>query len=29
VTYYQCGNSYYTQAYSSSGPIYMPVQPPR
>ena len=28
VTYYQCGNTYYTQAFGSSGPIYMPVQPP-
>ena len=29
VTYYQCGQSYYMQAYGSSGPIYMPVQPPK
>ena len=28
VTYYQCGNTYYMQAYGSSGPIYMPVPPP-
>lgn len=28
VTYYQCGTQYYVQAYSSSGPIYMPVAAP-
>lgn len=28
VTYYQCGNTYYMQAYGSAGPIYMPVPPP-
>ncbi len=28
VTYYQCGTTYYMQAYGSSGPIYMPVPPP-
>lgn len=28
VTYYQCGQSYYTQAYGPSGPFYMQVQPP-
>ena len=28
ITYYRCGGSYYMQAYGSSGPIYMPVQPP-
>jgi hypothetical protein len=28
VTYYQCGNNWYMQAYGSSGPIYMPVPPP-
>ena len=28
VTYYQCGNTYYLQAYGGSGPIYMPVPPP-
>jgi hypothetical protein len=28
VTYYQCGSSWYTQAYGSNGVIYMPVAPP-
>jgi Meckel syndrome type 1 protein len=28
VTYFRCGQSYYTQAYGPSGPVYMPVQPP-
>jgi Meckel syndrome type 1 protein len=28
VTYYSCGHSYYVQAYGSSGPTYMPVEPP-
>lgn len=28
VTYYQCGQQYYVEAYGGSGPIYMPVQPP-
>ena len=28
VTYYQCGQTYYMQAYGSGGPIYMPVPPP-
>lgn len=28
VTYFQCGQSYYMQAYGSAGPIFMPVQPP-
>ncbi|MGZ8159288.1 MAG: hypothetical protein ACXWT4_10815 [Methylobacter sp.] len=28
VTYYQCGSSWYTQAYSNNGVIYMPVPPP-
>jgi len=28
VTYYQCGNDYYMQAYGSTGRIYMPVPPP-
>lgn len=28
VTYYACGQSYYIQAYSPSGPTYMPVQAP-
>jgi hypothetical protein len=28
VTYYQCGSSWYTQAYGSSGVMYMPVPPP-
>ncbi len=28
VTYYQCGSTWYTQAYSSAGPIYTPVPPP-
>jgi hypothetical protein len=28
VLYYQCGSQYYTEAYGSSGPIYMPVSPP-
>lgn len=28
VTYYQCGQTYYMQAYGSAGPIYMPVPPP-
>ena len=29
VTYYQCGQQYYVQAYGSGGPIYMPTQPPK
>lgn len=29
VTYYRCDQSYYMQAYGSSGPVYMPVQPPK
>ena len=29
VTYYQCGQQYYVQAYGGSGPIYMPTQPPK
>lgn len=28
VTYYQCGATWYTQAYGSSGVIYMPVPAP-
>lgn len=28
VTYYQCGTSWYTQAYGSTGVIYTPVPPP-
>ena len=28
VTYYQCGSSWYTQAYGNSGVTYMPVPPP-
>jgi hypothetical protein len=28
VTYYQCGDTFYMQAYGSAGPIYMPVAPP-
>jgi hypothetical protein len=28
VTYYQCGSTWYTQAYGNSGVIYMPVPPP-
>lgn len=28
VTYYQCGTSWYTQAYGNGGVIYMPVPPP-
>jgi hypothetical protein len=28
VTYYQCGQTYYVQAYGGDGPIYMPVPPP-
>jgi Meckel syndrome type 1 protein len=28
VTYFVCGQTYYVQAYGSSGPMYMPVQPP-
>jgi hypothetical protein len=28
VTYYQCGQTYYVQAYGGEGPIYMPVPPP-
>jgi hypothetical protein len=28
VTYYQCGSTWYTAAYGSSGVIYMPVSPP-
>ena len=28
VTYHQCGQTYYMQAYGSSRPIYMPVPPP-
>ena len=29
ITYYQCGQQYYVQAYGGSGPIYMPTQPPK
>ena len=29
VTYYQCGQTYYVQAYGGSGPIYMPVPAPQ
>ena len=29
VTYCQCGQTYYVQAYGGSGPIYMPVPPPQ
>jgi hypothetical protein len=28
VTYYQCGASWYTQAYGSNGAIYTPVPAP-
>jgi hypothetical protein len=28
MTYYQCGQTYYVQAYGGDGPIYMPVPPP-
>ena len=28
VTYYQCGSSWYTQAYGNNGVIYTPVPPP-
>jgi Meckel syndrome type 1 protein len=28
VTYYQCGQTYYMQAYGSAGPVYMAVPPP-
>jgi hypothetical protein len=28
VTYYQCGTSWYTQAYGPNGPIYTPVPAP-
>jgi len=28
VTYYQCGTTWYTQAYGSSGVMYMPVPAP-
>ena len=28
VTYYQCGSTWYTQAYGSTGVIYMPVPRP-
>lgn len=28
VTYYQCGSTWYNQAYGSGGVIYMPVPPP-
>jgi Meckel syndrome type 1 protein len=28
VTYYQCGQQYYVQAYGGTGPIYMPTAPP-
>ena len=28
VTYYQCGTTWYEQAYGSNGVIYMPVPPP-
>ena len=28
VTYYQCGSTWYTQAYGNTGVIYMPVPPP-
>jgi len=29
VTYYLCGSQFYVQAYSDSGLIYVPVDPPR
>jgi Meckel syndrome type 1 protein len=29
MTYYQCGPSWYMQAYGSAGPVYMPVSPPQ
>jgi hypothetical protein len=29
VTYYQCGSTWYTQAYGSGGVVYMPVPEPR
>jgi len=29
VTYYQCGQTYYVQAYGGSGPVYMPVPAPQ
>ncbi len=29
VTYYQCGSNWYTQAYGSTGVMYMPVSPPQ
>jgi len=29
VTYYQCGTSWYTQAYGSNGVIYTPVPSPQ
>jgi hypothetical protein len=28
VTYYQCGETWYVQAYGASGPIFMPTAPP-
>jgi hypothetical protein len=28
VLYYQCGSTYYVEAYGGSGPIYVPVSPP-
>jgi hypothetical protein len=28
VTYYQCGDTYYVQAYGGDGPLYVPVPPP-
>lgn len=28
VLYYQCGSTYYVEAYGGSGPIYVPVPPP-
>jgi hypothetical protein len=28
VTYYQCGTTWYVQAYGATGPIFMPTAPP-
>jgi len=28
VPYYNCGKTWYTEGYASSGPVYMPVPPP-
>lgn len=28
VLYYQCGTTYYVEAYGGAGPIYVPVPPP-